>query len=145
MTTLAEEALLETTEEVLKIFQNDYLLKYAYIDNPQIYERTNEFFDSWNWSEVKKTINSISMELWYNPDMIKTFNPEKFQHGSIYSNPNFVGDNLPSILEGKQSSLWLSVHRPVKFFERFLEDMIDNGQLEKIVTRRFTAKGFSKI
>jgi hypothetical protein len=145
MLTSAEEALELITQEVIRIFRNDYILKYAYIDNPAEYERTNEFYDAWDWSEIKRGLKSLATELWYNPEKIQTFDAERFIHGSVYSTPNFVGANLPAILEGKQSSLWLSVPRPVKFWEKFIEDMLDNGQLEKIISKHFLSKGFTRI
>lgn len=145
MLQLAEEALDQTTQEVIKIFRNDYLLKYAYIDNPVEYQRTLEFYNAWKWSEVKKDLLSLTTELYYNADDVKTFDAERFIHGSKYSNPNFVGDNLPAILEGKQSSLWISVYRPIKFWEKFIQDMLDNGGLEKILTKHFSEKGFTRI
>src|SRR6185369_3959194 len=116
----AEEALENISEVVLKIFKDKYIWKYAYIKKPKMYDRTNEFADAWEFSELKKQVKTISKYLWYNPDNVKTFDPDNFIHGSIYSSPNDVRDNLPAILEGKQSSLWLSVSREEKFFQKFL-------------------------
>jgi len=110
-----------------------------------MYDRTNEFSDAWNFTKLKKTATKLSKELWYDPSYIKTFDIDKFQHGSKYSTPNFVGSNLPAILESKQSSLWLSVSREEKFFQKFLKDMLDGGQLEKIITRHFVSGGFRKV
>jgi hypothetical protein len=145
MLTLAEEALDLTTEEVIRLFRNNYLKLYAYIANPQMYERTYEFYKAWQWSEVKKDVKSLATELYYNSDDVKTFDAERFIHGSKYSKPENVSDTLPEILEGKKSSLWLSVYRPIKFWEKFLEDMLDSGQLEKILYKHFSTKGFTRI
>ena len=131
--------------EVLDIFKEKYIWKYAYIKNPKMYDRTNEFASAWNFTKLKKTAMTLSKELWYDPSYIKTFDIDKFQHGSKYSTPNFAGANLPAVLEGTRSSLWLSVTREEKFFQKFLEDMLDGGQLEKIITRHFVSGGFRKV
>ena len=139
------EILEKIAKDVLEIFKEKYIWKYAYIKSPKMYDRTNEFSDAWNFTKLKKTATKLSKELWYDPSYIKTFDIDKFQHGSKYSTPNFVGSNLPAILESKQSSLWLSVSREEKFFQKFLKDMLDGGQLEKIITRHFVSGGFRKV
>lgn len=139
------EVLEKIADEVLDVFKENYIWKIAYIKNPKMYERTNEFADAWDFTPLKKTAMKLSKELWYDSSVVKTFEPDKFIHGSKYSNPNFIGDNLPAILEGKQSSLWLSVSRKEKFFQKFLKDMLDGGDLEKIMTKHFVAGGFRRV
>ncbi len=140
-----QKALEAITKEVLKLFKEEYIDKIAYIKNPQQYERTGEFREAWDFTEIKKQIMTLSTELWYDPSKLKTFNVEKYQHGSIYSTPNDVRETLPAILEGKQSSLWLSVSRTIKFWDWFVNAMISGGQLEKIITKHFINNGFKKI
>lgn len=142
---LAGEALNDASDEVLEVFKNNYIMGYAYIDNPREYERTFEFKESWEFKDLKKEANSLLKELWYNPNNMKTFNPDKFIHGSRYSKPNDIRDNLPSILEGKRSSLWLSVDRKGKFWEEFIKKMFDSGELEKILTKHFSKRGFIRV
>lgn len=145
MEKLAKEALEKITDRVLEIFKRDYILKYAYIDSPKMYERTMEFEKAWDFTSLKKEINRISTELWYDSSKLITFEPEKkFIHGSKYSSPPDVRDNLPAILEGKRSSLWMSVERRVKFWEAFINEMFDRGTLDKIITEEFKAVGFTK-
>lgn len=84
-------------------------------------------------------------ELWYDPTKLKTFDPDRFIHGSKYSSPNDIRDNLPAILEGKQSSLWLSVPRKGKFWEEFIQEMFSKGELDKILTKHFSKRGFVRI
>ena len=148
MSRLAEEALRAISKDVLQIFQNEYLEKEVYGshgENKQ-YIRTNQFFEAWEFSEIKKQLNSLSTELWYNPSNM-SFNPDTYTHGSKYSSPPDVRDNLMRILDkaGYSSSLWLSVSRPVAYWQSFIQDMFSGGQLEKIVTKHFRAKGFTRI
>ena len=142
---LIGEALDDTAEEVLELFLTKYIDKFAYIKNPKEYSRTLEFRNSWEFSDLKRVAMSLSRELWFNPANMKTFNPKKFQHGSKYSSPNDIRDNLPAILEGKRSSLWISVERKVKFWEKFVEDMIDRGKLERIITRHLSKRGIRRV
>lgn len=145
MEKLAGEALEDASDEVLEIFKRDYIMGYAYIDDPQQYERTFEFKESWIFTDLKKQANVLLKELWYNPEKMKTFDPDRFIHGSKYSTPNDVRDNLPAILEGKQSSLWLSVSRKGKFWDEFIQEMFSRGELDKILTKHFSKKGFVRI
>jgi len=145
MEKLAGEALEDASDEVLEIFKRDYIMGYAYIDNPKEYRRTFEFKEAWNFTDLKKQANTILKELWYDPAKLKTFDPDRFIHGSKYSSPNDIRDNLPAILEGKQSSLWLSVPRKGKFWEEFIQEMFSKGELDKILTKHFSKRGFVRI
>jgi hypothetical protein len=139
------QALEEAATEILDLFLEKYIDKYAYIKNPQMYIRTMEFRDSWEFSDLFKTAHGVAKELFYNDANMKTFNPKLFQHGSKYSSPNDVRKTLPSILEGKQSNLWISVNRNVKFFEKFLDDMISKGKLDKILNKYLKKRGFRRV
>ena len=147
MEKLATEAVEEATKEILDIFKREYVLKYVYIDNPREYERTNEFLNSFEWTTLRKISNVIVTEMFYNPDNLPTFNADKFQHGSRFSTPEDVRDNLMHILnkKGYSSSLWLSVYRDTPYWDEFIKDMFSGGELDKIITKHFVAKGFSKI
>ncbi len=145
MEKLAGEALEDASDEVLEIFKRNYIMGYAYIDNPKQYERTFEFKEAWDFTALKKQANTILKELWYDPTKLKTFDPDRFIHGSKYSSPNDIRDNLPAILEGKQSSLWLSVPRKGKFWEEFIQEMFSKGELDKILTKHFSKRGFVRI
>ncbi len=142
MEKLATEALKEASEEVIEIFKTKYIMGYAYIENPKQYRRTFEFREAWEFTDLKKQANYILTELWYNSSKLKTFDPENFIHGSKYSSPQDVRDNLPAILEGKRSSLWLSVDRKGKFWKEFIKAMFDSGELDKILTKHFSKRGF---
>jgi hypothetical protein len=146
----AGKAIEKSAEEILRLFRKDYILKFAYIKSPKKYGRTMEFYNAWLFSRLKKEATRLSTELFYNADTVKSFfpdadAPDKYIHGSKYSSPNFVGANLPAILEGKQSGLWLSVNRDVKFWERFIQDMFSGGQLGRILEKHFLSEGFKKV
>jgi len=139
------KALETIADDVLKIFKADYIDKFAYIKNPKMYERTGEFREAWLFSPLKKQLMTLSKELYYDPSKLKTFKPETYIHGSLFSNPNDIRETLPSILEGKQSSAFLSVSRTIKFWDWFVGAMIHGGQLEKIITKHMSSAGFRKI
>ena len=141
---LAEEALSRVSYEVYKIFIDEYILGMAYISNPQQYQRTWEFMEAWDFTDIKRTINSVVTELWYDPSKMRTFNPEKFQHGSKYSSPPDIRDNLPSILEGRRSRLWISVDREKKFWQEFEKTFITSGRLSALMDKHMKPLGFIK-
>jgi len=142
-------ALTKASKEVLEIFKEKYIMEFAYIDDPKKYERTWEFKNAWTFTDVKEETLRLLTELWYDSSKIKTFDleadaPYKYIHGSQYSTPNYVGANLPAVLEGKKSKLWLSVNRNVNFWEKFIEDMFSGGELDRILTKHFLAAGFAR-
>jgi len=145
MERLAREALEKVVEDVLEIFKRDYIMGIAYIKNPKEYTRTMEFAEAWDFTPIKSNVLSLVTELWYDPSKMKTFDPDRFIHGSKYSSPPDVRDNLPAILEGKRSSLWISVDREKQFWQEFMVEMFGNGTLDSIITRRFKEKGFEKV
>ena len=148
MEKLVDEALEDASDEVIEIFKKDYILKYVYIDNPKMYQRTNDFLNAWNWTPIKKEINKISKEMWYNPGMMSS-NIDLYQHGSVYSRPPVVIASLMEILDkaGRSSSLWLSngVDRKEPYWKKFIEDMFKGGMLDKILAKHFSKRGFVKI
>lgn len=135
------------TERVIRIFKNEYILKYVYIPNPKMYERTMNFLDAWEWTPTKKQGARIIREMFYNPDVVKA-NIPKYQHGSIYSTPEDVSHLLMEILDkrGRSSSLWLSngVNRKEAYFKKFIADMLSGGELSKIMDEEFIKRGFIK-
>ena len=149
MQKLAEEALEGITKEVLNIFKQKYIKGIVFDSHGanKVYRRTGQFESAWNFSQIKKLINVISTELWYDSSKLTTFEPESFVHGSRYSTPPDVRDNLQDILNksGLSSSLWLSVKRSQPYWTTFLNDMFNGGELNRIVTKHFKSKGFVKI
>lgn len=142
-----EKAFEGITDEVMSLFKRDYIRKLVYEShgkNAKYYNGTRsptyQFMDSWVWSNIKKQANTLVRELYYNPDNMD-FDMPTFLHGSRYSKPNDIRNNLPAILEGKQSSLWLSVSRPQKFWEVFISDMFSGGKLENIIIKHFKSLG----
>jgi len=139
------EALDAAADEILELFLTKYVDKFAYIKNPKVYDRTFEFRRSWEFSELEKTARGLSRELYFNEMKMQSFDTDSFHHGSKYSLPQYVGDILPSVLEGKKSKLWLSVTRKVKFWDRFVEDMFAKGKLDKIMNKHLVKKGFRRV
>lgn len=145
------EAIEKTTTKVLDIFQKKFIIEYAYYNrgkNKRYFDETGEptweFYRAWNWTPVQKKIGRIVSELWYNPSGVEHVR-DKFKHGSKYSTPEDVTDNMPAILEGKQSSLWMSVPRRGKFWELFITEMIDNNKLKNILSAELKSVGLNVI
>jgi hypothetical protein len=150
---LATEALEAASEEILEIFKRKYVEKYIYNSHGKnsIYHAGSgkpsyEFRDAWRFTELRKQLNIISTELWYNPGRLE-FDMDTFKHGSLYSTPPDSRASLMDILNksGYSSSLWLSVSRSVPYWDKFLEDAFSGGLLNKVITKHFTSRGFVKV
>jgi hypothetical protein len=152
---IAEEAIEATADEVLEIFRRDYILKYVYESHMpnQVYHNktrkaTFEFRDAWEWTMLKKVANTLMKELWYNPATLG-HDITTYLHGSKYSSPEDVRENLMDILNktGRSSRLWLSstAVRPVAYWDKFLSDMVDSGKLKTILDKQFSNRGVSRL
>lgn len=137
-------------DEVLKLFKKNYIIKYIYNGHKQnvIYHAgsgrpTYEFLDAWEFTQITKQLNILSATLFYNPKSM-SFDQTTFLHGSRYSRPNDVRNNLMDILNksGYSSSLWLSVSRSVPYWDKFIVDMFSGGELTKIINKHFKDEGF---
>lgn len=147
---LAGEAIEKASKKVIDKFKKDYVLKYVYDTNPKAYERTWDFLNAWDWTPLKKEIKRISKEMWFNPGKITHTNIDDgfYQHGSKYSKPEIVIASIMEILDkkGRTSSLWLSnnTNRKEAYWQKFIEDMFDGGELSKIIEEEFRLVGFIK-
>lgn len=137
------------TQRTLDLFKEEYVKRIVYDshDPNKFYERTWEFYKSWEWTDIKRQANSFVTEMFYNyQSNMPTFNREKFIHGSKWSRPNDVRDNLMHILnkKGRSSSSFLSVYRPAAYWDAFIGGMFQGGQLKKIMDEEFLRAGFKK-
>lgn len=152
----ARKAIEAATEEVLDIFKEKYIQKMVY-DSHKVNARyhddtmepTGQFKRAWMWTAISKVLNTLSTEMFYDPTLLR-HDSSTFLHGSKYRKRGSIWsedarETLMDILnkEGRSSSLWLSVSRPEAYFDRFIEDMFDNGELNRILTKHFTAHGFT--
>lgn len=153
--TVIREVLEATADEVLEIFKRDYITKYVYeshMPNVKYHNKTRkptyEFRDAWDWTEIKKTLMTLSREMWFDPSKL-SFDESTFLHGSRYSTPEDVRENLMDILNktGRSSRLWLSstAIRPIAYWNKFLDDFISGGQLERILSKHFALRGIRRV
>jgi hypothetical protein len=109
---------------------------------------TGEFFNSWELGAIVKSMPAITRELFQNWESM-TFNRDKFLHGSKYSNPNDVREDLANILNRNadpSSSLWIAV-KIKPFWDLWLNDLFVNRELdtwfkEALQTRGVVIDGF---
>ena len=148
----AVKALEKITKEVIEIFKKDYVMAMVYnshLPNVKYYNNTRmptyEFLDAWDWSQIKDEVTRLSTEMWFDSNKLG-FNSNAFLHGSRYSTPEDVRENLMDILNkrGYSSSLWISVKRPKAYWDEFIKAMFNKGDLEKIITKHFISEGFTR-
>jgi hypothetical protein len=149
----AREAIEGASKEILEIFKKDYVQKMVYDShgkNVRYYadtgRPTGEFKDAWEWTPIERNINSLVTELFYNPELM-SFDASKFLHGSKYGDPQDATGDLDVILNkaGRSSSLWLSVDRPVAYFDEFIREIFDSGEMKRILVNHFVENGFIEV
>jgi uncharacterized phage-associated protein len=146
----ATEALEKIAGRVLEIFKKDFVRKLVYQSHGtnKVYKPTYEFEKAWQWTPLKKQVMTLSKEMYYNP-IGMTLDRDNFIHGSNFpkSSPSDARKNLADILNksGKSSSLWVSVSRPVPYWDVFILAAFQGGMLSKIVNEEFTKVGFKRV
>lgn len=143
----AQIAIGKATKRILEDFKKEFIDRIVYNSHGRnaFYKPTNEFRDAWEWTEISMKANMLVTELYYNPSGM-SFNAERFIHGSSWSKPPDVRDNLMDILNkrGLSSSANLSVSRPAAYWDIFIWSLFRGGMLSKILNEELKAVGFTK-
>ena len=70
-------------------------------NTPSVYERTEEFREAWSTEDSTINNNHVSGKFFYDPDKMSV-DPDMFQHGSNYYQPNDVREFLANLIyEGR--------------------------------------------
>ena len=136
-------------KEILELFKTKYVEKYAYVDGkPEEYPRGFEFRDSWVWSKIKESANTISTEMF--DDFLQTQTPSSrgkapFIHTTFAKNSQWPSDSRPhmaSFLENLNKSVFLTGNRPGKYWSKFIEKELRGGGIARIIKKHAKANGF---
>lgn len=142
----------DTTREVLAKFKLDYVKKYVYDSHPAptVYnnpEKDSTFMETWEWTSIKKSAGEISTRMFNNYGKMN-LNKDKYplfkDHSvGIHGSSGFDGweeDARPYMAEilnkkGFSSNLPISVFRPISYWDKFIEDYLKSGELERIIKK----------
>lgn len=140
------EAIEKATKRILKIFQTEYIMGYAYRKRGlgSVYKPTWQFYKAWDWTPIKKEISRIVTELWYDSSGVE-YDEDTYSHGSPFSTPNDVSNIMPEILEGKRSRIYFSVEKKGDFWDLFIRAMFDKGEIKKILKEELLAVGLNLL
>lgn len=143
------------SKEILEEFKEEYIQKYVYDSHGKnkVYQNPNgqEFKESWEWTGIQKLSDELVTTMWYNYSKMST-NPGAFGLVGIHGS-NVEGwspDERPYLAEtldktGYSSSLWVSVKRPVAYWQKFIQDMFNAGKLQKILEKHARANGLVPV
>jgi hypothetical protein len=145
MSEIAEKLIKDVSEELIILFKEDYIQKYVYDshgDNEVYFNpKGQEFKESWEWEEIKRSATQVSRMMFHNPDKMSSI-PDYFGfvgvHGSMVDGwDSDERSYLPEVLNkrGYSSKLWVSVSRPAGYWTMFLNHMIVNKKLNFIVAK----------
>lgn len=111
-----------------------------------------EFRDiAWKWKNIQKITNSLTRELFYDWEAMST-DPEGWQHFSN-AKGKYHGDSRPylaAILNELHDSPYTSSmmfgerhfsHARSKFWDNFIDDLFNNGKLDKYFRSEFAKYG----
>jgi hypothetical protein len=138
----------KSSKEILQLFKEKYMT-YVYDQHGENAEYSNpngkEFENSWEWKTIEKKSNELITEMWSNPALM-SHNANAFSwvgiHGSSFGSPDDVREFMPAILDkNMSSSLPVSVYRPTRFWNKFVEDYVRGDGLKKIIDKHCINEG----
>lgn len=142
-----------TTKEVLDRFKKEYIQKYVYdAHEPTVYynpDSEGRFYDAWEWTAIERSATKISSEMFMNPSSmnhemtVEGFtNTENYSigiHGSRGFGNTDARESMDIILNetdsSKASPLWLTVVRPIGYWDIFISDFVNGGKLKQVVDK----------
>jgi hypothetical protein len=148
----------KSTDELMDRFK-EYIDLYVYKSHGvnKIYSNNDKkFIDSWEWSGIKKNGNALITELAMNPEKMD-FDPYAFEsvssagvgiHGSYkYKDwPRDMRESMDVILNKRMaSSLFVSVGRPIPYWDKFISDYISGGKIREIIKKNAVGQGLTII
>lgn len=75
---VADKIIQENRTDVFKYFYGQY--------RPNVYRRSYEFADAWDWDEINESSDTVESEFGFNPDLLSygggSWPTAEFQHGS---------------------------------------------------------------
>ncbi|MCK5342478.1 MAG: hypothetical protein KAR20_03690 [Candidatus Heimdallarchaeota archaeon] len=141
----ARRVMESAAKEILSVFKNQYVRKYAYVQGPTQYHNPNgqEFLEAWEWDEIKKVSGMLSMTM-FNNWMKMTPGSRAagdFVHSSYSkSYPDDTREYLAQWLDELKSPI--SGHRTGKYWVKFISEMLESGKLKRIIDKHARANGF---
>jgi hypothetical protein len=153
MMSVAQDALDETTRQVLVLLQQK--IQEIVYDNysPSVYDRTHEFFESFERSNAQIMGNVIQTTIDQNP-LTMELNQEEGIHGSIYKNVEWDiresladilingGDGTPHVGGRFGSGWWTEEKRD--FWSPFIK-YFDDGTVSKMLKENFAKREIKVI
>lgn len=134
------------SKEILGIFKTKYVKKYAYGAEKTAYHNPagNEFLEAWEWNEIKKVSNTLSMEMFNN--WMKMTPGSRGSRNYIHSSysqsyPDDTREYLTKWLDDMKSPL--SGDRIGGYWKNFISEMLDSNGLKKIIDKHARANGFA--
>jgi hypothetical protein len=124
----------------------DNIDNHVYVGEPEVYDRTYEFIDSWDTFDISKG-RDAKVLIRSDKGMMEN-RPEIFQHGSNYwSKGTDVRKYLPEILAFNLSGDFFGenqwYHNRVDYFEATLKELQASGWLNKTFKQLLRKRGLS--
>lgn len=138
--------------EYLKVNIKKYV--YEYGDSNEIYhagtgEATFEFYNSFIWKDMVKSVSLVTKELFYDYSKMD-YKKETWLHGSDPAKVKEQGGDARKFLaeilnvEGHTSKLFISKKRR-PYWDITIEELFDGKEMDKMFDAEFRKAGFKKI
>ena len=108
-----------------------------------VYEPSMEFMNAWEWKPVQKAVKSLSTELFYHWQTMKT-DPKTYKHidyVSMQDNREKLADILN--INGLEPGNPIAVFR-YSFWNNFIADMTFGGEIMTMFDKEFASYGIKR-
>lgn len=152
---IAERVISNVSAQVLKYLREN-IIKYVYEygSSNEIYhagsgEATYEFYNSFEWKEIKRNVAILSKELFYNYSKMN-YDKNTWLHGSDPAKIKKQGGDARKFLadilnvEGLTSSLWISKPRR-PYWDITIDELFNNRKIDKMFDVELRKVGFKRI
>jgi len=137
----------DLSEEVLALFTDKYVRRYAYVYGPTKYHnpRGQEFLNAWEWTEIQQLADTLVTTMWNNPVLMTPgVRDGRFIHSSYSGSwPEDTRDMLPEYLDGQPiSSIIHPGDRAGGYWSKFIKEIYNSGKLKRIINKHAKRYGF---
>jgi hypothetical protein len=142
---VASNVVYSVSGDMLQILYDD-IMKYTYEPLPNVYywngkgDPTFQFLEAFQLSGVKKNLNEIVTELFYNWENME-YDPGTYLHGSPFGGD--MRERLAEILNVDGTTGFSNKMRQ-PYWDIFIKEMFDDGGIEKLFDKYMTEE-FRKI
>ena len=150
MENAARSLMQDISEEILAIFTDEYVRKYAYVYGPTKYHnpKGQEFLNAWEWTEIQRMADTLVTTMFNNPEkMTVGVRDGRYIHSSYTGSwPEDTREMLPEYLDGMPISKIIHPgDRAGGYWTRFMKSFYNTSKMKRLIRKHAKKYGFVEV